>query len=420
VQNRPVKAFAFALMILIALRTSHLFAEEPLTRVTPDAEWNAVFDRTDGWTGADCAGSVDLGDGRTLWMFGDTWIGKIRDGKRQPGATMVNNSIAVHPTDKAAPWRAPDPRRIQFLWGPQDKQGRPTAWVVPPPIAGQTESGEDRDWFWCNGGGIVTTHEPEKSRRLFVFLFRVRRDPHGKGVWAFTTVGTSLAVVDNVSDPPQRWRPRIFDIPRTGRMAQGSRTQGPLEILWGMSAIDRSALKDAGGVLIFGTRLDLPFVTSLIAARAPGEAIERFDDWRFCAGPNAFDLRLLAARPLAKGLVSEFSVEKLEDRGRPIWVLVQSEAFLGKRILVRTAPQPEGAWSAPGTIYPGTIYTVPEVVKNHNYFTYAAKGHASLSRPGELLVTYLVNSQNFGDLVTDTTIYRPKFLRVPAAVIFGK
>jgi hypothetical protein len=35
-------------------------------------------------------------------------------------------------------------------------------------------------------------------------------------------------------------------------------------------------------------------------------------------------------------------------------------------------------------------------------------------------VTYLVNSQNFGDLVTDTTIYRPKFLRVPAAVIFGK
>jgi hypothetical protein len=96
-------------------------------------------------------------------------------------------------------------------------------------------------------------------------------------------------------------------------------------------------------------------------------------------------------------------------------VLVQSEPFLGKRIFVRTAPQPEGPWSPRRA-----IYSVPEVVKNRSYFTYAAKGHAALSRPGELLVTYLVNSQNFGDLVADTTIYHPKFLRVPAAVVFGK
>jgi hypothetical protein len=63
---------------------------------------------------------------------------------------------------------------------------------------------------------------------------------------------------------------------------------------------------------------------------------------------------------------------------------------------------------------------VPEVATNRAYFTYAAKGHARLSRPGELLVTYLVNSQNFGDLIGDTTIYRPMFLRVPAAILFGK
>jgi hypothetical protein len=113
--------------------------------------------------------------------------------------------------------------------------------------------------------------------------------------------------------------------------------------------------------------------------------------------------------------VSEFSVERFEDRGRSIWVLIQSEPLLGKRIFVRTAPRPEGPWSATRP-----IFSVPEVAKNRAYFTYAAKGHASLSRPGELLVTYLVNSQNFGDLVKDTTIYHPKFLRVPAPIIFGK
>src|SRR5579885_2950424 len=115
VRSRRVTALAFVLAILIAPSMRVDAGDEPaLARVTPDAEWNAVFDRTEGWTGADCAGSVDLGDGRTLWMFGDTWVGK-----RQPGAQMVNNSIAVHPTDKSAPWRPPDPRRVQFVWGPR-------------------------------------------------------------------------------------------------------------------------------------------------------------------------------------------------------------------------------------------------------------------------------------------------------------
>jgi hypothetical protein len=149
-------------------------------------------------------------------------------------------------------------------------------------------------------------------------------------------------------------------------------------------------------------------------ARAPA-AIERFNDWRVLGESNAVTAVSTAARPIASGLVSEFSIEEMHDRGRPTWVLVQSEPFLGKRIFVRTAPQPEGPWSPRRA-----IYSVPEVVKNRSYFTYAAKGHAALSRPGELLVTYLVNSQNFGDLVADTTIYHPKFLRVPAAVVFGK
>ncbi len=104
----PSRVRLSALLALLALAfasrdRARCSAEDarPITQVTPDSEWNAVFDRADGWTGADAAGSVDLGDGRTVWLFGDTWIGKIRDGKRLPGARMVNNSIAVHPTDRA-------------------------------------------------------------------------------------------------------------------------------------------------------------------------------------------------------------------------------------------------------------------------------------------------------------------------------
>jgi hypothetical protein len=407
-------ALAFAIVSLLCVQVVGADGQHSISTVTPDAEWNTVFDRTDGWTGADAAGSVDLGDGRTLWLFADTWIGKIRDGKRLPGAWIVNNSIAVHPTDKAAPWRPPDPRAVQFFWGPLDKEGHPTAWLVPPTAAGRVESEDNREWYWATGGSVVASRENGKGRRLIVFFFRVRRDPHGTGVWNFATVGTSLAVIDNLSDRPERWRPRVYDIPKTGRIV-GAGSQTPLEMLWGLSAcVPRDTAGDASHVLICGTRKSGPFDMALVMARAPAESIERCDTWRFVDDSDVPSPLSTAARPIAKGLVSEFSVEQVDRGGQPMWVLIQSEPFLGKRIFARTATQPEGPWSAPRT-----IYSVPEVAKNRSYFTYAAKGHARLSRPGELLVTYLVNAQSLGDVVRDTTIYHPKFLRVPAAV-FGK
>jgi hypothetical protein len=408
--------FAIALTFVYLPRAQVARGAEPppLSTVTPDAEWNAVFDRTEGWTGADAAGSVDLGDGRTLWMFGDTWIGKIQGGTRLPGARMVNNSIAVHPTSKASYWRPPDPRSVQFLWGPPDKENQPTAWLVPPRVPGQgTENG---DWFWATGGGVVAARENGQARRLIVFLFRTRRDPQGKGVWSFATAGTSLAVIDNVSEPPERWQPRIYDVPGTGRVAGGAGSRSPIETFWGMSACAPDETSPLGGrLLICGTRKSGLFDMALVMARVPAGSIERFNTWSFVADSGPANPRPAVPRSIAKGLVSEFSVERLEIAGRTTWVLIQSEPLLGKRIFARTATRPEGPWSPPRT-----IYTVPDVARSRQYFTYAAKGHASFSRPGELLVTYLVNSQNFGDLVHDTTIYHPKFLRVPVAALLEK
>jgi hypothetical protein len=382
--------------------------QRPVTSVTPDPEWTAVFDRADGWTGADCAGSVDLGDGRTLWMFGDTWIGKIRDGKRVPGSTMVNNSIAVHPTDKLAPWRPPDPRSVRFVWGPNGKDGRPAAWAVPPAIAGDAASAND--WLWCNGGGVVGVGRDRKSPRLVVFFFRVRHNPRGKGVWAFATVGTCFAVIDNIADPPERWRPKLYDLPHTA--ASGSSHQ---EYLWGLSASRERGVADGAAYLrVFGTRKQGPLEMSLIVARASSSNFETAG-FEFFVGKVWKPGCETCAQPLAGGLVSEFSVEEIESGGRPVYVLIQSEPFLGKRIFARTAPSPEGPWSPRRT-----IYTVPDVARNGAYFTYAAKGHAALSRPGELLVTYLVNAQNLADVVRDTTIYRPRFLRVPLSAILGR
>ena len=63
---------------------------------------------------------------------------------------------------------------------------------------------------------------------------------------------------------------------------------------------------------------------------------------------------------------------------------------------------------------------VPEVDRNPTYFTYAAKGHLQLSRQGELLISYVVNSHEFGAMFKDATIYRPRFISIPLPRHAGK
>jgi hypothetical protein len=384
--------------------------------IKPDDSWNAVFDRHDGWTGADVAGTVALGDGRMLWLFGDTWIGSIRGGRRLPGAKMVNNTIAVHSIDQAAPWKAPDPRSVHFYWGAKNADGRPTAWVVPSSETTSRESTrENREWLWPTGGGL-TVEGPGKSRRLYLFLFRVRDNPRSTGVWGFSVVGTALAVIENAAEPVDRWKMRLLNIPHSVQAMKSAGRSADAEMTWGMTACRDPDGGDgkSPAALIYGVRKTGLGTNALVLASAPA-TIDRFDAWSFYAGRNSWAHAPSASVPLAQGLVSEFSVERLENEGRTNWVLVQSEPFLGKRILLRTAPQPHGPWSAAKS-----VATVPDLARNRSYFTYAAKGHVALSRPGELLITYLVNSNQFSDLMTDTQIYRPRFLRLSAACLSSR
>ncbi len=63
----------------------------------PAPELDALFARTSGWIGADGDYSVPLDKNRTLWLFSDTFVGEVKDGKRV-GATMINNSAAIFDT----------------------------------------------------------------------------------------------------------------------------------------------------------------------------------------------------------------------------------------------------------------------------------------------------------------------------------
>lgn len=68
----------------------------PAVKVDVLPGFDALFDNRKGWTGADGAYSLSLSDDINLWLFGDTWLGDIRDGAHV-NATIVNNTVAIQP-----------------------------------------------------------------------------------------------------------------------------------------------------------------------------------------------------------------------------------------------------------------------------------------------------------------------------------
>src|SRR5262245_25387519 len=88
----------------------------------PAPELNALFERTSGWVGADGVYSVALKPDRIIWLFSDTWVGQVRDGKRTD-ATIVNNSLAIQKGKGAKV-------ELEFIVR-QNDQKKPTAFITP-------------------------------------------------------------------------------------------------------------------------------------------------------------------------------------------------------------------------------------------------------------------------------------------------
>ncbi len=104
-------------------RFSVALAAIPEYSVETIPEYDAVFERTMGWTGGDGVYSVGLGKDVTLWLFSDTWIGPVVNG-RHKDAVLVNNTVAIQ--------KGPVPLKnnVEFYWG-KAEDGKPEALIKP-------------------------------------------------------------------------------------------------------------------------------------------------------------------------------------------------------------------------------------------------------------------------------------------------
>ncbi|MHC4596101.1 MAG: protein kinase domain-containing protein [Planctomycetota bacterium] len=336
----------------------------------PLPEYDALFTRTEGWTGGDAVYSVALADDITLWLYGDTWIGDVVDG-RHNGATMVNNTIGLQ--------RGKDPTTasVKFFWG-TTKEGKPAAFIRPTDGTG---------WFWI-GDGIVA------DGKLYLFAGQIVKTDE-KGTWGFKYIETWLVEVENPHDEPLAWRVRQYKIPY-GRYSKD-----------GNLFFGSAVMRDGDFVYIYGSSEDWSKGMggrSMIIARVRFDEMTDFGKWRFFSDGN-WQSDMAGICEHFDGTADGFSV--CYQPAIKQYVVVYTENGLSENIMMRFSPTPVGPWSSAYK-----VFECPEVEWHETYFCYAAKAHSEISKKGELIVTYVCNSTDFWKMAADTRIYRPRFLRI--------
>ena len=357
----------FCFFVLIVLLFITACQAQPRLRVEPLPLYDAAFERTSGWTGGDGATSADLGGERVLWMFGDTFVGRVQNGRRVD-SRLINNSAAIQTG------RELSDATLTFIYRTLS-DGGPAAFLQPADGAG---------WLW-------PYHGVRTAEGLFLFLLQIE-PAAGPAGFGFKLVSTWLGKVINPDEPPERWNVSQQKIP------------------WGHARrlFGSSVLLQGGYCYIYGTVDDAAggaMVKHMIVARVPAEKVGDFSAWRFFAGGDWVAEAGRAGR-LCENVASEFSVSYQPAAGR--YVLVYTEGGLSANIVLRFSPRPEGPWGEPVQ-----VFRCPEVDWDSRVFCYAAKGHPELAAAAdELIVTYMANATDFALLESDARLYRPRFLRV--------
>lgn len=367
----PHLEHAGALAESLVWRRTHTAAAVPPLPVAPPCfeasawrEGDALFHRDGHWVGADGASSVDLGGGRTLWLFGDTWIDPSGQGMRQ-GARMVSNTVAIQ--TGADPSKA----SITFYWGEAD-DGTPAAFVP--------DRNDERHWF---GNGVRV------GNRLLLFLNRVRNSDGGLG---FESAGWTAWMVDNPDSEPSAWQMRELKTP-----------ENSLGVLVGFAAV----LQLGGHVYAFGSE-DPVKSHPIYAARWTAQQVVSGNllapEW--WAGDRlgwVADASRAPRWPLFENGQSELSIHWEPATQR--FLGVHTQGFGAADVVIRAAPALTGPWSAPRMLYRPSEYYRP------NAMIYAAKAHPQLAG-GDLLLTYASNSFRFSEMISDHSIYFPRFVRL--------
>ena len=314
-----------------------------------------------GVTAGDGMYSILLPDGRSIFLMGDSYTGKVTSGTRSTNDHMFRNTYHLY-----------DNGKVSAITSPNNHSA-----AVPPGY----EYNEAK-WYWP-GHGFVAGNS--------LYIFQLLMYQGGEGMWGFRYQEThaleySLPDIKLIRD---------FKIPDPGIK----------EAVYGAAA-----LNDGDHVYVYAQyEVDNgdPFVcvSEVLCARTTVADLDK--KWEYWNGSgwsaDSKDAKVLAGLS-AVPVSSQFNVFKL--RGK--YVLLTQHKMLGDgRIFTAISDTPYGPWRNLKE-----IFKVPELA-NSKWFTYNAMAHPQFETDGKILVSFCVNTPDFAEQFTNVECYRPRFFWYP-------
>ncbi|PIX08483.1 MAG: hypothetical protein COZ75_11865 [Flavobacteriaceae bacterium CG_4_8_14_3_um_filter_34_10] len=354
-KTKNMKEILFTLIILFSTPGFLIAQAEKIDITEID---NAIFKKDNYWRGADGAASIDLENGKILWLFSDTFIDPQGTGKRS-NSKVINNSIAIQEGYSL------DKGKISFYY--KGKNRKPKSFFE---LRGKT-------WFWT-GHGILA------KDKLIIFLIEEKSIKTGIG---FEAIGWYIALIDNPLDNPLNWNVRY---------SKGSDTFG---VIVGSSAV----LQDENYIYAFGVKEPSTHETYLLRFKKEeliNGDLSNMEWWT----NNTWSNKVYEV-PKSSSLFigqTEFSVHF--DKELKKFIQIQTYGFGQASIGYRLADQLYGPWSEPILFY-------TPILKEDNEFVYTANAHPEIKSDG-LVVTYNINNGDFGRLISNEDIYISKIIKV--------
>ncbi len=357
--------------------------------VSAAPEWSDLLKRQNGWFGGDGIYTIPLNglEGKTakvndkvLIIFSDSMIGTISNNTMQPGYKMIHNSVAILDGNK------PVEKNISFYWD-KDKTGAAESVFWP-----KTPKTEKNDYYWL-GDGFVNQ---ALNNSIYIFGYRVRNV--SDGAFGFKEVGNTLIKIPSGSKPPYADQSQM-DTPFYLTDEAGESGSFGAGVFVNTRAAGEK--KADGYIYVYGVR---GMAKKLMVARVLPKDFEHFDKWIYYDGAG-WSSNINKAADVTNHLSNELSLTTLPD-GR--YALVFQVDGMSPTVGMRIGKTPYGPF---GPII--KLWDCKPDLQEKTYLVYNAKAHPSLSEPGELLISYNINSLEFiKDLGKNPNLYRPRFIRV--------
>lgn len=339
----------------------------------PDSVFTEYFRlNSGGWTAGDATLSVPLPDGRTIWLFGDSYLEDV---------VLSNNTLSCL-------------FQIRNCMMVQDS--------VDP--------------------SSMTTYIDESQKGVLRTTFKLTpEDP--SPLWpghGFTDGDTAFIFLDHIDNATLE-NLGIY-IARLQLPSLDIISINPLPYYAGIQ-VGRAVVTDSVGGYryIYGNKVDWIVWEPFIARTLIGTNIE--SPYQFYTGSGWSYNPYLAASISHEYVSPGFSVFKMNDK---YFMLTQENGLLtcglGREIYIMESDDPWGPF-----INKTLVYTIEDQFNGHYTLTYNAQAHPSFTENGELLVSYNLNDvvdtldpyicpsqcKDIGRDRMNADTYRPKFIRIP-------